>query len=512
MLKTKFVIILINIFFIFNASQAQISIGEWRIHSPYNYSTQLIDAGVYIYCISKGGVFRYNTIDNSTEGFSRVSGLSDVNVTCGAYSNGVLILGYDNGNIDIIKNNDIINIPYIKQKELYGSKRINNIFIYNNYAYLSCGFGIVQVNLTKNEIKDTYLIGDNSTQKIIYDFTENQGYFYAATEDGIYYADENSQNLAYYGNWHHIDNISSANSSFSIIECFNNKIYTITNNQLYYGDYTQWTAFNPDSANIYYDLNTQGDVLFIANDNILTIINAENQVVEKINKYNFPWGKDATHIRNAIKRDNDYFFADYYAGLIKHNGNIDYMIKPNGPSVLAFEKSDVFNGNFFGVQGGVTSFWSPQGKIPYVVLGFPMNIVPYQGFNMAGLSVASNEADTINDHVMGRRSYNQIMIQILKNSENFDEAIDFLKSQQGSAAENIMLTDSKSGKAAAIELTANHMAIRPLKNGVVYMTNHFVDSEMVKLQTPPEEGSSTWNRFLRLSQLLEPLMECLCLK
>ena len=362
----KIFVVIITILIV-NILQAQVAIGDWRIHSPYNRSIKIVDAGEQLYCITESGVFRYNIVDNSTEPVSRVSGLSDVNVTCGAYSDGKLIFGYDNGNIDIIYGNEVYNLPYIKQKELYGSKRINNIYIYNDFAYLSCGFGIVQVDLIRKEIKDTYLIGNNSTQKFVYDFTQNGNYFYAATEDGIYKADINSQNLAFYGNWYHIDDVPQSTSPFNIIETFNQKIYTVSNNQIYIGDNNQWTAYNPDTAQVYYDLQAENNELYISNDNYLTVVDANNQVVEKIINLKFPWGNTYPHIRNVVKKDDKYFFADYYAGMVKHLADVDYMIKPNGPATEAFTKIDIFKGKLWGVQGGVTSFWSPQGKAAYAM-------------------------------------------------------------------------------------------------------------------------------------------------
>ena len=53
-----------------------------------------------------------------------------------------LIVAYENGNVDIIRGNNTVNLPDIKNASLIADKRINNVNIDNNLVYLSCGFGI----------------------------------------------------------------------------------------------------------------------------------------------------------------------------------------------------------------------------------------------------------------------------------------------------------------------------------------------------------------------------------
>ena len=65
------------------------------------------------------------------------------------------------------EDNEVINIPDIKRKEISGLKKINNIYFKNNLAYLSCSFGVVVLDLIKKEIKDTYKIGENGIYLVI---------------------------------------------------------------------------------------------------------------------------------------------------------------------------------------------------------------------------------------------------------------------------------------------------------------------------------------------------------
>ena len=76
-----------------------------------------------------------------------------------------------------------------------------HVMFIDNLAYLSCGFGIVVLDIDKEEIADTYYIGPNGGQIDVHDLTYNDTSFFAATETGIFSAYLDSPNLAYFGSW-----------------------------------------------------------------------------------------------------------------------------------------------------------------------------------------------------------------------------------------------------------------------------------------------------------------------
>ena len=130
-------------------------------HLPYNEGKQITEAGSRIYCGTYSGLFYFDREFNTVNIITKSDGLSDQEINAINYSEEreMLIIGYANTNIDIIEGEDIFNIPDIKRKQITAKKTINNILIINELAYLSCGFGIVVLNIDKKEIKETYLIG-----------------------------------------------------------------------------------------------------------------------------------------------------------------------------------------------------------------------------------------------------------------------------------------------------------------------------------------------------------------
>jgi hypothetical protein len=182
---------------------AQLAIGEWKTHLSYNEARQVADGIDRIYCGTRNGLFYYHRTDNTIQIITRVEGLSDQEINTINFSPGqnTLLIGYANANIDIIEGTDIYNIPDIEREQITGNKTIHNILFIDEYAYLSCGFGIVVINLPKKEIKDTYYIGENGGLINVYDMAFDGTWLYAATDNGIYRADINNPNLIDYNNW-----------------------------------------------------------------------------------------------------------------------------------------------------------------------------------------------------------------------------------------------------------------------------------------------------------------------
>ena len=125
-----------------------IAIGQWRDHLAYNKGSAVAVADKLIYCISNGNLFSYNTEDNSIERASKVNGYSDIAAVKVAYNTvaKATVIAYANTNIDVVKGGKITNISDIKSKQIFGNKSINNIFMNEQFAYLSCGFGVVVID------------------------------------------------------------------------------------------------------------------------------------------------------------------------------------------------------------------------------------------------------------------------------------------------------------------------------------------------------------------------------
>lgn len=185
------------------AQYTNVPIGSWRDHLSY-YQTQKLALVENRILVSAGSaMFYYDKEDNSVERFSKVDGLTDAGIVQLAYDKTTksIIVVYENSNIDIIQKDRVYNIPDIKIRSIEGSKSINDIVFHKKKAYLSCGFGIVVLDLERKEIFETYYIGYNSSKINVNAVVIDNDSIYAATVNGLLYAPYNSPSLATSETW-----------------------------------------------------------------------------------------------------------------------------------------------------------------------------------------------------------------------------------------------------------------------------------------------------------------------
>ena len=252
---------------------AQIPNGTWRDHLPYSNVTYLTEVNNKIFCATTGGLFSYDKSDNSLQKYSKVNGLGDINITAIKYDENMqtLVVCYEDGNIDLIKNDSIVNIPDIKRKVIVGEKSINNIYFINDNAYLACGFGIVVVDLQKKEIKDSYLFGPMGSQIYVNDIAFDGENIFASTKQGIYSASLSSPNLVDYTYWNKILNLPDIDAEYKSIVYFGGKLLTIYQNpsssrfDIIIIKSNNWSIWSPQLPN-YRLIDVQNDNLIVVSD------------------------------------------------------------------------------------------------------------------------------------------------------------------------------------------------------------------------------------------------------
>ncbi len=362
MKKNRIINLLFLLLPIFQQITAQIPVGGWRDHFSYNQVTSIVKAGDKMYCATPYALFYYRLDDYSVEKLSRTNGLSDMKVSTINYNQekGILMVAYQNANLDIIEGNNIYNLMDIKSKQIQGSKKINQIVFQGNLAYLACGFGIVVIDIDRREVKDTYYIGPNASSIEVYSITFDDNYIYAATESGIYYSDKNNPNLVDYNEWQKINSIDFPNGKYTSIISFNSALYanylnTATNTSIIYKQLgTSWNSFYNDDKLIT-RLNTSNNRLFLIEETSVKIFNT-NLVEERVvSDYGFA---GSVPLDAYIDVDGILYIADKFYGLVVNKNTTDYQsIVPNGPFTNDVVDIDIQNGQVCVAAGGRSSFW-----------------------------------------------------------------------------------------------------------------------------------------------------------
>ncbi|WP_299584402.1 T9SS type A sorting domain-containing protein [uncultured Sunxiuqinia sp.] len=346
---------------------AQVGVGEWTDYLSYTSAQQVIETDGQIYCITAGGLFSYNRADNSLHKLNQINGLSDVQPHVMAYSieQNVVLLAYQNSNLDLIFEQEVVNLSDIKRKQIQGDKSVYNILMAGPTAYLSCGFGIVAVNLQKLEIKDTYYIGENGSPIVVMDMAFDGTYLYAATREGVFRANANSPNLQDFHEWNQLETIPHADEAFTQIEFFNGDLIACYSSadgsvqELYRDRGDGWQRFLPAVSSVN-RLRACHNQLLISLGEQLHVYTADDELVGQLSRYSFSGGEAATlNIQDAIcDEDGGLWVADAWTGLVHQQGDNSELTIPKGPvDNRAF--SLLGNGTDLWVTtGGRTSAWN----------------------------------------------------------------------------------------------------------------------------------------------------------
>ena len=132
-------------------------------HSTGNF---VVQSPSHIYYGTNGGLL---VIDKNTEEvrfITKVEGLSGLAVQSMAWDsrNHRLLIAYTNSNLDLYdpETGEVVNFPDImRNTRIIGDRFIYRIHMapQSDFAYLACGFGVVELNLTKKEFGFTAFTG-----------------------------------------------------------------------------------------------------------------------------------------------------------------------------------------------------------------------------------------------------------------------------------------------------------------------------------------------------------------
>lgn len=382
-LLTLFVIVQLHV-----AGQLK-PIGSWSDHLPFQKGTSIATDGSRVFAGTKTGLFSYNTEDNSITKFSKVNLLSDVEISKMAYSEKyrTLVIVYANANIDLVINDRVVNIPFIKLSSV--NKQVNEVKIINNLAYLSTVYGISVVDIVKKEIVDTYKFGVNGNDINVNSCEVLDKKVYAATNSGVYFASQNT-NLLDFNSWSKLP--FNTNQKFKKLWQTNNHInavYETSGAKDATIEFDNNLSVSPISelSNIdFISLDQSGINTFIFNSSDKTfILDSLNNVLKELNKPN----TNDRVIGSTMTSDGKLFDINTFSPLLARSltdGTILSYLKPSGPFEASIFDMDVVNGNLWAVSGAVDGTYN--NRFQYV------RIYNYDGTNWK--SYLNNEPSLYN--------------------------------------------------------------------------------------------------------------------
>ncbi len=340
-------------------------IGSWTDHLPLQTGTSIASDGTLIYAGTETGIFTYNTEDNSLERYTKVNLLNDVSTSKLAYStlNQTLIIVYDNANIDLLKNGQIVNIPFIQlSNEL---KDINEIKIIGNLAYLSMAYGITVVNLERQEIVDTYKFGPSGTAINVNSVDQVNNTLYAATNNGIFFADI-TLNLLDFNNWSKLP--VKTNSTVSSAWEQNNAINFIFRES---GAKDSILSFNGTTFTVRQDIAEFdfASISEIENDQYILTTNSNTYILNNDGGINLNLSRNGSGSLGSTSAGQRLFEITRFAPLVEINRNDGSTVanyKPNGPITASVFDMDAKGGNLWVVNGAIDGTYNNRFELARV--------------------------------------------------------------------------------------------------------------------------------------------------
>jgi sugar lactone lactonase YvrE len=351
--------ILIIAFFFFQVNYSQdFGIEMWRDHLPYGNVTHVVKDGSTCYGATPFGLIKYDEEDKSLERLTKINGLNDFDVSCMGYNskNKMVIVGYNNGNVDLIKENIVFNLNAIFVSNLLGNKRINAIHSEGDLTYLACGFGIVVLDTKKREVKDTYIFGPNGTPMAIEDVTTSLSEIICSTPNGLFRANKSNNFLADFNQWTKVNTIENPMAEYGAILYHNNQIWVVQKNFEYAADslfvydlnFNRLTQFYGDD---FYGLELKNDDIIVCGNLNVRLLSADFVELESI----------YTYANNALVQPNHCIWDGQFYWIGDRYHSLNYSISNWGTVHLGL--AGPANNNCFHLSSSRNRLWVAAGNV-----------------------------------------------------------------------------------------------------------------------------------------------------
>jgi hypothetical protein len=324
---------------------ADIPFGSWRVHVPYADCKHLAETPERILAASENGLFSVGKADGEIRRLSAVDGFSDVGIAFMDYQSDadVVLIGYRNGNIDLIKNdNRIINLPDVLNSSLQGDKAIRHVHFRGNEAIISTGLGILILDLQREIFTDSYTsIGPGGSTVAVSATAVVNDTLYAAVSGAILYAPyDGSRNLSDYNNWKQLRSGVVCKNMVN----WNNALVCDLNKVVQKYAQGSWSDYYDGRQDTIANIGVYYGKLYVFAEGRIISDDGTAQSIIPVNLIN----------RGIVDREGFVWFVLNTYGLIKKiNGN-EVSFFPNGPAFKqSYQMASV--GRTLYVTGGGTS-------------------------------------------------------------------------------------------------------------------------------------------------------------
>lgn len=326
---------------------------SWRSHFSYQSIIDIAQSQDRVYAAAPNALFYVDKAELSVHKITKIDGLSDVGIGAIGVAPGTntLVIGYTNGNIDLLEGNNITNLPAFRDATVIGGKIIRDIKFNAGLAYLASDQGILVIDLDSKQITESYQNLDNGDREAITGIAFTADSIYASSQSGIFSASLSSNtNRQDFNNWQQ----ALPQIPFALIAGNGTDLVASGSQTIYEYENGQWSQ-SLMLSEIITDFDYSTSLLVLTNTGLYRIENGNS--VRLLNLQD----SEGT-ARVFLPEGTRYWVGDGLNGLRRFSGSDSESFSPNGPvSDISWRISQDL-GSIHVVQGGYSEAGNTLGR------------------------------------------------------------------------------------------------------------------------------------------------------
>ena len=312
----------------------------WRSHTAYGQVSEVVNTGDAIYALAGNALVKVDKTSEEMTCYSKQDGFHGANIIHIGYdtpSHTLLIL-YEDGLIDFVQNDRITALSDLQLKQMSASKKANSLHIYDGKAYLGMPFGVVVVNIRKQEIADTYYIGAEGGETDVRSVCCSTDSIYALTNERLYAA-HREDNLLDFRSWN--DSRPILAESYQDIAFFKGKLYLLADFKLHIREEDGWKNISPEMS--FYAFKSSSEHLYL--------MHGSKALIEYVPGADMNIRMLPYIIYDALNDNGVLWYAAGRVGIVRHDDAGTQAFFPEGPAVNIPYRMKVVNDRLYVVPG-----------------------------------------------------------------------------------------------------------------------------------------------------------------
>jgi len=396
-------------------ASGQYEVSSWRDHFPYGEAEEVVLAGDNVVARTAYALFAVDTATAQVQRWVKGAQLSQGNPSAMAWdaTRQQLVIGYADGGIDLRSEAGLVNIPDLRIAQVVGSKRIASVEVVGDLALLCCSFGVVVLDLERQEVADTWSLASSGEAVDAQCVLAHDGQWLVGTAQGVLAADQTDPFLANPDRWNAWDGMPDLGPVLDLVT-FGSTWWAVTGTpggddnlvwrQLEGGAWEPMPGWDPQGAAkggittgawIRTDNGTREEGLIVATCCEMWGWDAQGASVPL--ERPFPEWARANDMAASVDGTGKIWVASKVGGVVNWTPQPvatsvpDRPNRPDGPPNGSLRRLDCWNDNLWVATGGVDASWTPLYR-PDGLFGFSDG-----EWTVPGLPESANGIDGIRD-------------------------------------------------------------------------------------------------------------------